>query len=153
MLVTDTIFGLPTHVLVVHAAIVLLPLAALGGIIMGFSQRFSIRFGPVVVAVAAVGTVSAFVSRITGEEFAERVGNPEEHAEAGELLPFIAVGFFVVLLLLWLLDRRGRRDLLTQIVGVVVIAAALILTGWTIRTGHSGAEAAWKSIIENTQPG
>jgi cell division protein FtsW (lipid II flippase) len=151
--VTDTIFGLPTHTLVVHAAVVLLPLAALGGIIMGFSQRFSIRFGPVVVAVAAVGTVSAFVSRITGEEFAERVGNPREHAEAGQLLPFIAVGFFVVLLLLWLLDRRGRRDLLTQIVGVVVIVAALILTGWTIRTGHSGAEATWKSIIENTQPG
>jgi cell division protein FtsW (lipid II flippase) len=151
--VTDTIFGLPTHTLVVHAAVVLLPLAALGGIIMGFSQRFSVRFGPVVVAVAAVGTVVAFVSRISGEEFAERVGNPEEHAEAGSLLPFIAVGFFVVLLLLWLLDRRGRRDLLTQIVGVVVIIAALILTGWTIRTGHSGAEATWKSIVENTQPG
>ncbi|MFM1967068.1 MAG: hypothetical protein RL134_2793 [Actinomycetota bacterium] len=150
---TDTIFGLPTHTLVVHAAVVLLPLAALGGIIMGFSQRFSTRFGPVIVAVAAVGTVAAFVSRVSGEEFAERVGNPEEHAEAGELLPFIAVGFFVVLLLLWLLDRRGRRDLLTQIVGVVVIAAALVLTGWTIRTGHSGAEATWKSIVENTQPG
>lgn len=120
---------------------------------MGFSQRFSVRFGPVVVAVAAVGTVAAFFSRVTGEEFAERVGNPEEHAEAGQLLPFIAVGFFVVLLLLWLLDRRGRRDLLTRIVGVVVIVAALILTGWTIRTGHSGAEATWKSIIENTQPG
>jgi cell division protein FtsW (lipid II flippase) len=151
--VTDTIFGLPTHTLVVHAAVVLLPLAALGGIIMGFSQRFSVRFGPVVVTVAAVGTVAAFFSRVTGEEFAERVGNPQEHAEAGQLLPFIAVGFFVVLLLLWLLDRRGRRDLLTQIVGVVVIVAALILTGWTIRTGHSGAEATWKSIIENTQPG
>ena len=150
---TDTIFGLPTHTLVVHAAVVLLPLAALGGIIMGFSQRFSVRFGPVVVTVAAVGTVAAFFSRVTGEEFAERVGNPQEHAEAGQLLPFIAVGFFVVLLLLWLLDRRGRRDLLTQIVGVVVIVAALILTGWTIRTGHSGAEATWKSIIENTQPG
>ena len=150
---SDTIFGLPTHTLVVHAAVVLLPLAALGGIIMGFSQRFSVRFGPVVVAVAAVGTVAAFASRVSGEEFAERVGNPEEHAEAGELLPFIAVGFLVVLLILWLLDRRGRRDLLTQIVGIVLIVAALVLTGWTVRTGHSGAEATWKAIVENTQPG
>jgi O-antigen ligase len=151
--VTDTIFGLPTHTLVIHAAVVLLPLAALGGIIMGFSQRFSVRFGPVVVAVAAVGTVAAFGSRISGEELAERVGNPEVHAQAGSLLPFIAVGYFVVLLLLWLLDRRGRRDLLTQIVAVLVIAAALIVTGWTIRTGHSGAEATWKAIVDNTQPG
>lgn len=150
---SDTIFGLPSHTLVVHAAVVLLPLAALGAVIMGFSQRFSLRFGPVVVAVAAVGTVAAFASRISGEEFAERVGNPEEHAEAGELLPFIAVGFLVALVGLWLLDRRGARDLVTKIVAVVVIIAALIVTGWTIRTGHSGAEATWKAIIDNTQPG
>lgn len=150
---SDTIFGLPTHVLVVHAAVVLLPLAAIGAVVMAFSQRFSVRFGPVVVAVAAVGAIAAFMSRISGEEFAERVGNPQEHAEAGALLPFISVGFFVVLLLLWLLDRRGARDLFTQIVAVVVIVAALIVTGWTIRTGHSGAEASWKAIVDNTQPG
>ena len=150
---SDTIFGLPTHTLVVHAAVVLLPLAALGAIIMGFSQRFSLRFGPVVVAVAAVGTVSSLGSRITGEEFAERVGNPEVHAQVGSLLPFIAAAFFVALLLLWLLDRRGRRDVLTQVVAVIVIVAALVVTGWTIRAGHTGAEATWKAIVENTQPG
>jgi len=151
--VSDTIFGLPTHVLVVHAAVVLLPLAALGAVIMGFSRRFSVRFGPVVVAVAAVGTVAAFASRISGEEFAERVGNPEEHAEAGSVLPFIAAGFLIAVVLLWLLDRRGARVLGTQIVAVIVIVAALVVTGWTIRTGHSGAEASWKAIVENTQPG
>ena len=150
---TDTIMGLPTHALVVHAAVVLLPLAALGAIVMGISQRFSIRFGPLVVAVAAIGTIAAFVSRVSGEELAERVGNPEEHAEAGELLPFIAVGFLIALVGLWLLDRRGSRDLVTKIVAVVVIVAALAVTGWTIRPGHSGAEATWKAIIENTQPG
>ena len=150
---SDTVFGLPTHTLVVHAAVVLLPLAALGAVIMGFAHRFSIRFGPVVVAVAAGGTVAAFASRISGEEFAERVGNPEAHAQAGAVLPFIAAGFLVVVTLLWLLDRRGARDLGTQIIAVVVIVAALITTGWTIRTGHSGAEATWKAIIDNTQPG
>ncbi len=150
---SDTIFGLPTHTLVVHAAVVLLPLAALGAVIMGFSRRFSVRFGPVVVAVAAAGTVAALASRISGEEFAERVGNPEVHAQAGAILPFIAAGFLVAVVLLWLLDRRGARDLGTQIVAVVVIVAALVVTGWTIRTGHTGAEATWKAIIDNTQPG
>jgi uncharacterized membrane protein len=150
---SDTIFGLPTHTLVVHAAVVLLPLAALGAIIMGFSRRFSVRFGPVVVAVAAVGTVAAFASRISGEEFAERVGNPEVHAQAGSVLPFIAAGFLVAVVILWLLDRRGARDLGTHIVAVVVVVASLAVTGWTIRTGHTGAEATWKAIIDNTRPG
>lgn len=150
---SDTFLGLPTHALVVHAAVVLLPLSALGAIVMGLSHRFSVRFGPVVVGLAAVGTLAAFASRISGEELASRVGNPEVHAEAGALLPFVAVGFFVVALVLWLLDRRGGRNLGTQIVAVVVIVAALILIGWTIRTGHTGAEATWKAIIDNTQPG
>lgn len=150
---SDTIFGLPTHTLVVHAAVVLLPLAAVGAVIMGFSQRFSLRFGPVVVVVAAVGTVAAIASRVSGEEFAERVGNPEVHAQAGSVLPFVAAGFLVAVVLLWLLDRRGARDLGTRIVAVVVIVASLAVTGWTIRTGHTGAEATWKAIVDNTQPG
>jgi len=155
--VLDTVFGLPIHTLVVHAAVVLLPLAALGAFIMGFSARFSRRFGPLVVAVAAAGVVAAFISRGSGEELAARVGNPEVHAQVGNLLPFIALGMFVVVLALWLLDRslpgtRPQRGLGVQILGVVVIAAALITTGWTIRTGHTGAESVWKAIIDNTRP-
>ena len=154
----DTVFGLPVHSLVVHAAVVLLPLAALGALIMGFSARFSRRFGPLVVAVAAAGVVAAFISRASGEELAERVGNPEVHAQVGNLLPFIALGMFVVLLALWLLDRglpgaRPQRSLGIQVLGIVVIAAALITAGWTVRTGHTGAEAVWQAIVDNTTPG
>ena len=141
----------------VHAAVVLLPLAALGALIMGFSARFSRRFGPLVVAVAAAGVVAAFVSRGSGEELAERVGNPEVHAQVGNLLPFIALGMLVVLLALWLLDRglpgvRPQRSLGIQVLGIVVIAAALITAGWTVRTGHTGAEAVWQAIVDNTTP-
>lgn len=153
----DTVFGLPVHSLVVHAAVVLVPLAALGALIMGFSARFSRRFGPLVVAVAAAGVVAAFISRASGEELAERVGNPEVHAQVGNLLPFIALGMLVVLLALWLLDRglpgaRPQRSLGIQVLGIVVIAAALITAGWTVRTGHTGAEAVWQAIVDNTTP-
>ncbi len=153
----DTVFGLPVHSLVVHAAVVLVPLAALGALIMGFSARFSRRFGPLVVAVAAAGVVAAFISRASGEELAERVGNPEVHAQVGNLLPFIALGMLVVLLALWLLDRglpgaRPQRSLGIQVLGIIVIAAALITAGWTVRTGHTGAEAVWQAIVDNTTP-
>ena len=36
--------------------------------------------------------------------------------------------------------------------GLVGVFAALITTGWTIRTGHTGAESVWKAIIDNTRP-
>lgn len=153
----DTIFGLPVHTLVVHAAVVLLPLSALGAVIMGFSRRFSQRFGPVVVAVAGAGVVAAFISRASGEELAARVGSPEAHIQAGNLLPFVGLAMFVLVLALWLVDRpltgaRARRSVGIQILAVAVVAAAVITTGWTVRTGHTGAEAVWQAIVENTVP-
>jgi hypothetical protein len=144
----ETIFGLPTHPLVVHAVVVLLPLAALGGLIMGLSARFSVRFGPLVVAVAAAGVVSAFVARISGEELAEVVSVSQVHVQAGTLLPFGALIFFVLVLALWLLDRRGRREIPSQILAVLVIVAAVLLIAWVIRAGHSGAESVWQGIAQ-----
>lgn len=142
----ETIFGLPTHPLVVHAAVVLLPLAALGGLVMGFSARFSVRFGPLVVAVAGVAVIASGVAKLSGEELSETVPAPEAHVQAGNLLPLAALAFFVLVLALWLLDRRAARTLGTQILAVVVIAGAIILTGWAIRAGHTGAEAVWQGI-------
>lgn len=147
----ETVFGLPTHPLVVHAAVVLLPLAAIGGFIMGLSQRFSLRFGPLIVAVAAAGAAAAFVARLSGEELSETVPAPEDHVQAGSLLPFGALAYFVLVLALWLLDRRGRRDLGAQIMAVLTIVAAILLTAWVIRAGHTGAEAVWQGIAEQME--
>ena len=144
----ETIFGLPTHPLVVHAVVVLLPLAALGGLIMGLSARFSVRFGPLVVAVAAAGVVSAFVARMSGEELSEVVSVSQVHVQAGTLLPFGALLFFILVLALWLLDRRGRREIPSQILAVLVIVAAVLLIAWVIRAGHTGAESVWQGIAQ-----
>jgi uncharacterized membrane protein len=142
----ETLFGLPAHPLMVHAPIVLLPLAALGAIIMGFSARFSVRFGPLVTAVAGVGAVTAALAKLSGQQLAESVGVSEDHHQAGGQLPFAAAGFFILVLALWLLDRRGPRNLGIQILAVVVIAASIIIVGWVIRTGHTGAEMVWQGI-------
>lgn len=142
----ETVFGLPTHPLVVHAAIVLLPLAALGAIIMGFSPRFSVRFGPVVVAIAGVGVIAAGVAKLTGEALAEKIGVSNDHLEAGDVLPFIAAAFFVLVLALWLLDRNRGRTVVIQLLAAVVIIAALFVTFWVARVGHSGAEMVWSGV-------
>lgn len=144
----ETVFGLPTHVLVVHAAVVLVPLAAIAAVIMGVSPRFSVRFGPVVVAVAGAGVVASILARQSGQSLALLRGVSEAHHSSGSLMPLFALGLFAVVLALWLIDRRGarRRALGTQILAVVVVAVAVLATGWTIRTGHTGAEMVWQGI-------
>jgi hypothetical protein len=146
--VLDSVFGLPTHVLVVHAAVVLVPLAAIGAVIMAFAPKFSVRFGPVVVAVAAGGVIASILSRQSGGSLALLRGVSADHQSSGSLMPLFALGSFAVTLALWLIDRRrARRRLLgTQILAVVVVAVAVITTGWTIRTGHSGSLMVWQGI-------
>ncbi|MUH44892.1 MAG: cytochrome b5 domain-containing protein, partial [Actinobacteria bacterium] len=87
----DTAFGLPLHSLVVHAAVVLVPLAAIGAVVMAFSPRFSRRFGALVVVVAIVGFGSSFIAKESGEALARRVGLPAEHAQLGDLMPVFAL--------------------------------------------------------------
>jgi uncharacterized membrane protein len=151
----DTIFGLPTHVLVVHFVVVLLPLAAIGAVIMAIKQRWSVRFGPFVVAIAFVGLGVTVVAKESGQAFAERVGTPQPHAELADTLPYFALALFVTVAALWLLDRNGsakrKRPIGVAILAIVVIAVAALTTLWTIRVGHSGSEAVWQEIVQQTQ--
>ena len=153
----DTIFGLPTHALVVHATVVLLPLAALGAVIIVLRRSLIHRLGLLTVLLALVGTAAAWVSLLSGEELASRVGYPDPHHDLGENLAIHATIFFVLVTIYWLLARgvpgNRSRPWWLIIYGVVVAIAAVGLTWSTIITGHSGAEAVWKPIVDNTQPG
>lgn len=144
----DSVFGLPTHPLVVHAAVVLVPLAAIGAVIMAFAPRFSVRFGPTVVVIAAIGVIASIVSRQSGESLTLLRGVSADHQSSGSIMPLFALGLLGVTLALWLLDRRGarRRTLSGQILAVVVVAVAVVATGWTIRTGHTGAQMVWQGV-------
>lgn len=150
----DTVFGLPVHPLVVHAAVVLIPLAAVGAILMAVWSSFSRRFGVIVVILAGLGAGAAFVAKASGEQLATRVGEPEAHAELGEVMPLIAAVFFVLVLAFWLFDRgipgNRTRPAWLIVLAVVLVVASLVAIGWTIRVGHSGAEATWSAVIEST---
>jgi uncharacterized membrane protein len=150
----DTVFDLPVHALVVHAAIVLIPLGALGAILMAVRPSFSRRFGTLVVIVAGVGAGSAFVAKYSGLELAKRVGTPAQHAELGDVMPLIATGLFVLVLVFWLFDRgipnNKYRPYWLVILAIVIVLAACFTIYWTVRVGHSGTTAVWGSVIENT---
>ena len=79
----DLINGLPLHPLVVHAVVVLLPLAVLGTIAIAVRPAWRLSYGPLVVAIAAVATVLIPVSTSSGEALEKRVGDPGNHAAAG----------------------------------------------------------------------
>jgi uncharacterized membrane protein len=108
--VFDLINGLPVHPLVVHAVVVLLPLAVLGTIAIAVRPGWRLSYGPAVVVVAAIATVLVPVSTSSGEALEERVGDPGSHAELGDQLIWFAVPLLALALALVLLERRHVRD-------------------------------------------
>ena len=152
--ILDTVAGLPMHPLLVHAAVVLVPLAALGLMLMAVRPSFSRRFGVLVVIAAGVAVPASFAAKLSGEELAERVGTPQIHAELGDVLPLVALGLFVLGLVFWLVDRgipgnKPRPGWLVVFAIVLVLASAFAIY-WTIRVGHSGAEVTWAGVVERT---
>ncbi len=151
----DTITGLPVHPLVVHAVIVLLPLACLGALLVAAKPSWNRSWGWVVLACSFIALGSAFVAKESGEKLASRVGWPEDHIEWGEKIPIAAFGLFVLLALLWWFDRQQRdgRTTLTKVVAVLVVLVAAGNLALAVLAGHSGATAVWQPIVDNTTVG
>jgi hypothetical protein len=158
--VFDLINGLPVHALVVHAVVVLLPLACLGTVAIALKPAWRERYGPLVVACAVLATVLIPVATSSGEALEHRVGNPGEHAEQGDQLIWFAIPLLLLAAVLVWLDRRARtaghpRDTpvdttggsthrtLTLAVAVLAVLASLATSVQVYRVGDSGARAAW----------
>lgn len=143
----DLIDGLPIHPLVVHAVVVLLPLAVLGTVVVALVPRWRRPYGPLVLAVAVVATALVPVATSSGEALEKRVGDPGEHAELGEQLIWFGIALLVVLVALLVLDRRATRRALVTGVAVVAVLVALAAAVQVYRVGDSGARAVWADQV------
>ncbi len=147
----DEIAGLPLHPLVVHFAVVLLPLGALGLIALVAVPRWADRFAWPTLGALAGGTVAAFVAKTSGEALAARMGEPATHAAWGDRLPFLAVALLMVAGVWFVLRRRGRgsgrgRTPGEIAAGLAATVLALGVTAVTVLVGHTGAQAAWGDL-------
>ncbi len=168
----DLINGLPVHPLVVHAVVVLLPLACLGTLAIAVRPVWRSRYGVLVVACAAAATALTPVATSSGEALERHVGSPGEHAELGDQLIWFAVSLLVLSLALVWLDRRHRgvdldeadeadeaggapsvrrSSTTVRIVAGLALVAALATSVQVYRVGDSGARAAWGDRVQTSR--
>jgi hypothetical protein len=154
-----TVGGLPLHFLVVHAAVVLTPIAVVLAVVFAVVPRwrYLTRWPAAVTTVLAV--VSVWASRLSGESFL--ASRPElgpairTHEERGNLLSLLMIAFTVVLAVaVWSLGGRsglvsgaGAREprvaVLERVLPVLVVVAAVLVLVWVVLTGDAGARAVW----------
>ena len=146
----DTVLGLPVHALVVHGVVVLLPLMALVTMVVAFVPRWRARVAWLVVAADLAMVLVTLVARQSGEALQRRLGGQiaAEHAAIGRDLIWFALGLFAASVVVALTrDARGGSS---RLAAVLTFVAAALVTWWTIRVGHTGADAVWKGIIAST---
>jgi hypothetical protein len=142
-----SVAGLPLHPLVIHASIVLIPLVAIGALVMSYLPSFSRRYGKLILVIAIFAQVSLFLAKVTGEAFEEildkDMGN---HAELGEIAPFVTLPMVVLIYLRWRLDRSGATVgsvWVRRLTSLALILASLASIAVIVLVGHSGAESVW----------
>ncbi len=168
----DSLFGLPAHPLLVHAAVVLVPLTALGAVAISISPSLRRRIGVIVVGLALAAFVFTFFAKESGESLEEKVDETdlvEEHAELGDVMPLFAFGLLVFSGGLVAVDVVGRRTAggsavtasadeasgpasppwvrpATVVLAVLTVVASVAATWQVALVGHSGAKATWQEV-------
>ncbi len=158
----DTIAGLPIHPLVVHVAVVVLPLSAMGLLAIMLVPKWRAPFGWLTLGGLAVGAAAAVAAAQSGEALAERVGEPKRHADLGKSLEILAPVLLAVAVVWFLVQRQAAKSEgevlrvlgpgLEMIAGIATLALAFGTLVLVTAVGHSGAQAAWGGVV-NSQTG
>lgn len=156
----NTILGLPAHALLVHAAVILVPLAAIALAVTGWKASWRQHYSLPVAILAVTGAVFAFLAKQSGEPLehsvrtAARAAGTDvrfgDHPEQGDTAFFFALLFALATVAFWAVDRYHEKFSWPKQSGLIAYGVALVpgvLALITIAVaGHSGAKLVWKDV-------
>jgi hypothetical protein len=166
----DKIGDLPLHPLVVHAAVIGVPLAALLALLFAFPKTREWARWPLAITVVGATAVT-FVARQSGlaleAALGIKPGNPVgdlivQHSLLANQLFYIMIGLTVIGLLNVLLvskrssdgaDGAAKQSAILRIgLPILLVAAAVVALVWIVRVGDLGARAVWNPIAPSLFP-
>lgn len=148
----DLVDGIPVHVLVIHAVVVLVPLSVLLVTAVVAFPRLRLHYRFPAVGLAVLSGILTVIAEQSGKALQRRVGYVGQHAELGSALtPVVLIfGFLSVCWLILTSMKSEKLKLWLAIAGGAVVAAGLIALVLTFFVGHSGARSAWSDRVESS---
>ena len=142
--------GLPLHPLVVHAAVVFGPLAALAAILYAVlpGWRDRLRWPMLVLVLLATGAIwTAYYTGINFRGTRDFFNQPplaakiDKHARYANILRWVTTGLAVVAVVAaWLHARGGAVRI---VLSAALVVAAGVTLAYVVLTGDAGARSVW----------
>jgi len=146
------VFGLPTHILLIHVAVVGIPLACLVVIAVAVRPAWRRRYGVWAAALAVLATGLTYLTQLAGERlfngapYLQKIA--AQHKNLGETLVYFVGGMAVLTVILVVADRAGYGEhhaVMVTITALTIAASAVALVR-VVQVGDAGARAVWGGI-------
>jgi hypothetical protein len=163
--VLDEFMGIPVHPLLIHAAVVFVPLLAILAIGYALVPLIRPHTRWVLGLLALAAPIVVLLSKLSGDRFFDRLKSTnrvspeyipklEAHQQFGTLTLYATIVLaLLTLALVYLVGPRlsaaraaggpGTTAILPLVLRVLSVVAALVSLYYVVRTGDSGAKAVW----------
>jgi hypothetical protein len=162
----EEVMGIPAHPLLVHAAVVFVPLLAILAALYAFVPFVRSHTRWVLGLLALGAPVAAFLAKLSGDAFFARLEKRdsiseefypklEAHQALGNNTLYATIALAVLTLVLVYLvrppsssghaaGRTGSSRVVSVVLGLLCLAAAVVSVYYVVQTGDSGAKAVWE---------
>jgi hypothetical protein len=165
--VLHKINGLPAHILLVHAVVILVPLAALMLVASAVWPAARAKLGFLTPAVALVALILVPITTSAGHWFKNHIGftnaDLQRHAALGGELIWWVIPLFVVAAAVWLLGRRYPLSWrasdgaeapalpvwVTAVLAVLAIGVSAGTVITVVRIGDAGSRSTYGHSLDN----
>ena len=156
----DSFLGLPAHALLVHAAVVLVPLAVVAFAALCWKKAWREHYLVPVTLLTVAGGIAALLAKQSGEPLQGNIRDAAraageraslgDHPGQGNTAFAMAFLFMLAVVAYWAADRWGSKWNLpawAPAAGYVVVLVPAALALFTmLMAGHSGAVLVWKDV-------
>lgn len=169
--ILESFGGLPTHPLLVHFPIVLVPVTLILTLLTVFWRKYQRGLAIGLLCTGVIGGGAGYLAAESGEKLQHRLPNGNDaaivnHTSYGDTAKLLCVLLVImtIVYVAWVWrDRLGMGPgnavgrllsgtWVAVVLGIAVIGLSAVATTWVVLAGHSGAEAAWQKTWDTLPP-
>jgi uncharacterized membrane protein len=150
-MIPEKFHGLPLHPLVVHAPVVLIPLALLLALLYALPRTRAWAAIPMVL-VSVAAFIATYLARESGFNFKNQLGitgaRINNHQHQANILFYMMIVFALIAIAVFVVYRRRTRTsaMVQHVAAAVLVVAAAVVAYQVAVTGEAGARVVYGSI-------